>query len=389
MCLDPQTKIFAVIFSTKSLHSPLESLLAVIGSPRYLKGRWPSVKPVISRHFCWIVEQSPPKTMLDFSMFALNPEQIVNWWKASIIIWSEGGWALQNKIKSSAKSRCGRPNFLQLGWKANPWVWLAFLKTLDKYSMVRTKSRGERGSSCLSPLFPLKKSPYCPFMLIEKCTEVMHFIIHWINRWGNLRDSRSSFKKTLWTESKALWMSTFMMQQGGVCFLLRPLAKSWHSRTLNSNSLPFTNAPWPASMRLGMTSLSLKHKSLVIHLYSTLQHDIGLKSWAFCGCAIFSNKISLVCPKKLGRCPFEKNSFTAEHTSPPISSQQALKKPLLYPSGPGDLWLGMEKSTFLISASSKGLQRDIYWSVSNEGPISMMFVSMTALWWLLLPSKSV
>ena len=171
-------------------------------------------------------------------MFAFNPEQSVNWWKASIIIWSEWGWALQNNIKSSANSRCVSPIFLQLGWKANPFVRLAFLKSLDKYSMVSTKRSGDRGSPCLSPLWPLKNSPCCPLMFIEKCTEVIHFIIHLINRGGNLRASRSSFRKAQWTESKALWMSTFMMQQGGVCCLLYPLAKSWHSKTLNSNSLP-------------------------------------------------------------------------------------------------------------------------------------------------------
>jgi len=157
-CLKDQIKIFPMIFSTRSLHSPFVSMLAVIGIPKYLNG---SVNPLMSRHSWCVWEQSPPNTMLDFSMFALSPEHWVKY-NAGLLnarIRSEGRWALLKMIKSSANIRCVKPIFLQWEWNTKPWVWLAFLNSLDRYSMVNTNSKRESGLPAQVLFYPWRNHP--------------------------------------------------------------------------------------------------------------------------------------------------------------------------------------------------------------------------------------
>jgi len=87
-----------------------------------------------------------------------------------------------------------------------------------------------------------------------------------------------------------------MIQLGGLNFLLYPLVRSWHRGTLYRSSLPCTNAHWPSLIMVGKTSLILLQRSLVMVLYMTLQHEMGLKSEAFSGLVVFRIITNLVSP---------------------------------------------------------------------------------------------
>jgi len=71
-CLEAQVVILVVIFSARVLHSTLESLLAVIGSPKYVNGSYPSVNLVKAKHSAFTVVHLPPKTIWDLDKFALS-----------------------------------------------------------------------------------------------------------------------------------------------------------------------------------------------------------------------------------------------------------------------------------------------------------------------------
>jgi len=75
ICLEAQVVILVVIFSTRVLHSTLQSLLAVIGSPKYVNGSCPSVNPVKAKHSAFTVVQLPPNIIWDLDMSALSPVQ--------------------------------------------------------------------------------------------------------------------------------------------------------------------------------------------------------------------------------------------------------------------------------------------------------------------------
>jgi len=105
--------ILDVIFSTSVLHSTLDNLLAVIGSPKYVIGRCPSENPIKSMHSFLTAGLVPPNTIWDFDMLALSPVHVVKRWKASIRSLNDVREALQKMTKSSANMRCVIPNFLQ------------------------------------------------------------------------------------------------------------------------------------------------------------------------------------------------------------------------------------------------------------------------------------
>jgi len=77
ICLEAHVVILTVIFSTRVLHSTLESLLAVIRSPKYVNGGCPLVNPVKPKQSGFSIVQLPPKTIWDLDMFALSPVQCV------------------------------------------------------------------------------------------------------------------------------------------------------------------------------------------------------------------------------------------------------------------------------------------------------------------------
>jgi len=64
------------------------------------------------------------------------------------------------------------------------------------------------------------------------------------------------------------------------------------------------------------------------------------------------------------------------HIIGPVALQEDLKKPLLNPSGPGDLWLGIEKKASLMSKSENGLQMSICCSWDKISPWDMMDASI-------------
>ena len=60
--------------------------------------------------------------------------------------------------------------------------------------MVMTNIKGEKGSFCFNPFFPLKSSPYFPLMLIVKWTKAIQFSIHFVKR-GELKSFQPFTKK--------------------------------------------------------------------------------------------------------------------------------------------------------------------------------------------------
>ena len=86
-----------------------------------------------------------------------------------------------------------------------------------------------------------------------------------------------------------------------------------------------------------------------MHLYSTLQQEMGRKSLADYGSEVLGSKINLVPLVLIGNTLVLKICLIAEHTKGPVCSHVDLKNPLLKPSGPGDLMFGMEKIVDLIS----------------------------------------
>ena len=73
ICLAAQVMILAVIFSTSVLHSSLESLLVVIGSPRYVNGGCPLMNPINSRQSSFSFVLLPPNIILGFGHIFFEP----------------------------------------------------------------------------------------------------------------------------------------------------------------------------------------------------------------------------------------------------------------------------------------------------------------------------
>ena len=85
--------------------------------------------------------------------------------KPYFMILMESKFPLQKIVKSSTKAKCVRCKRLHRGWNLKPSALLAFIRILDRYSISKTKSRGNIGSPCLNPLLALKTSKGLPLMV--------------------------------------------------------------------------------------------------------------------------------------------------------------------------------------------------------------------------------
>ena len=159
------------------------------------------------------------------------------------------GSALQNKMRSSANIKCVKLRPLHWGWYLKFLAWLICCMDLEKYSIVSTKSKEERGSPCLKPWPPSNEPQSWPFIWTENVTEETHFIIHDAKMGRNFRPTRRSCKKPQCIESNAFCRSILSIQRGEICCLWYPSAKSWQMRMLYRISRPLTNAPWLWWMR--------------------------------------------------------------------------------------------------------------------------------------------
>ena len=177
-CLHDHVFILAVILSTKHLHSSLVSLLAVMGMPKYLNGRDPFWNPVTRKMSCSVFSLHPLSTIADLSKFTVSPVLAENDWKASIRSFTDFTSAAQKSMRSSVNIRWVRLSFLQLGWYLSEGLVHAIWRARERYSMVRTNKRGDKGSPYLSPRPPWKCPAVPPFRLIVKLTVVRHVVIH-------------------------------------------------------------------------------------------------------------------------------------------------------------------------------------------------------------------
>ena len=89
--------------------------------------------------------------------------------------------------------------------------------------------------------------------------------------------------------------------------------------------LPLTKAVWLELIKSLKQDLSLSARILVIHLYSTLQHAIGLNSVIEEGLGTLGTKVMIVELTSFKRELEWKKDFTAEHTSLPTMGQAFLK----------------------------------------------------------------
>jgi len=113
---------------------------------------------------------------------------------------------------------------------------------------------------------------------MEKVRVLMHSLIHDSHLSGKPIFLIIEIIKSLLTLSNTLCKSVFTQQSMGAFFflksLIRPCARSEQSLIY----LPFRKALWFGDMSSVITACSLLLSSLDVTLYSTLQHDIGLKS---------------------------------------------------------------------------------------------------------------
>ncbi|KAJ0436322.1 hypothetical protein HanIR_Chr15g0728571 [Helianthus annuus] len=103
---------------------------------------------------------------------------------------------------------------------------------------------------------------------------------------------------------------------------------------------------------------------LLIHLYTTLQHAIGLKSETFRGVSSFGTRAITVALTSLSNLPLWKKSLIALHTSGPTIFQAALKNFEEKPSGPGAFrssilniasFISSDVTALTMCSTSKGL----------------------------------
>src|SRR4051812_3863710 len=91
---------------------------------------------------------------------------------------------------------------------------------------------------------------------------------------------------------------------------------------------------------MGKQTWSLVARILVIHLYRTLQQEIGLKWVISVGFGHFGTRVIHVEFRDLRSLPLKKNSVMACTTSAPSIDHVDLKNSTVYPSGPGALFEG-------------------------------------------------
>ena len=101
---------------------------------------------------------------------------------------------------SSAYCRIGKspPKLSEMGCVNTP-ISQTLLTILCKRSVARTKSNGERGSSCLTPILHLKIFPGVPLSRTEDVPEPRMFSIHFIHFDG---------KPLCFITSRMAWCST-------------------------------------------------------------------------------------------------------------------------------------------------------------------------------------
>jgi len=148
-----------------------------------------------------------------------------------------------NTIKSSANIKCTILLFLHWGWNLKPDLVLAFSNNWDKHSIIKTNSRGNNGSPCLSPLPPSNLSKVAPFMCILKVGVDIQAMIQVMNVGGKFKLVSIFSTHSQYTESYAFLKSIFIMHLADMFFLVYPLTISWQRSTLNNSSLPATKAP--------------------------------------------------------------------------------------------------------------------------------------------------
>jgi len=107
-------------------------------------------------------------------------------WNASIRCFTDLTFAAQNNIRLSVNIKWTKSCFLQPGWCLKDELVLAIFSALERYSIVKTKRRGDKGPPCLSPLPPWKCPTAHLFRLIVKLIIAKQVIIHSMKMGGTI-----------------------------------------------------------------------------------------------------------------------------------------------------------------------------------------------------------
>lgn len=128
------------------------------------------------------------------------------------------------------------------------------------------------------------------------------------------------------TVSKAFRKSTLRAHWGGPVLRWALCMSSWVRRMASEIFLPGRKADCDGPMTSASAALSLITMTLEIHLYRTLQHDIGRKSFMQEGFSTLGTSAIRVAFTHRGKQLAVKKYLTAARKSGPIMLQQCLKK---------------------------------------------------------------
>jgi len=159
---------------------------------------------------------------------------------------------------------------------------------LCRWSIARTKGRGDRGSPCLTPLLDSKSLPGKPFRRTDDVPEERMSFIQWFHFPRKPLATKISKMASCSTVSKALAKSNFRR----IIFLL----ERWHwwrySKAHVKKScidLPCRNPYWFLCITLRITFCSLMPS--IKNFMAELSRDIGLKSLTFSGFCFLGTKV--------------------------------------------------------------------------------------------------
>jgi hypothetical protein len=148
--------------------------------------------------------------------------------------------------------------------------------------------------------------------------------------------------------------------------------------------LPGMKADWVLLTIESTIGSILFERILVMHLYTTLQQAIGLKSPITVTFGFFGTKVKIVAFTSFRSIPVSKKTFNSYHHICPHNIPWSLEKINRITSVPGDLLVFMLKIVSLISSAETSLSNIAALSIETTGDTSWLtqatFSSENTIW---------
>jgi hypothetical protein len=157
----------------------------------------------------------------------------------------------------------------------------------------------------------------------------MHILIHVITHYGIVIASNPARINSQLTVSKAFLQSIFMAQLGGPLLRWELCISSCVSRIASDIFRHGRKAYCEGPMISSKAFFNLETIILDMHLYRTLQQEIGRKSFMQDGFSTLGTRATLVALTQRGRELLVKKYLVAAMKSTPIIDQHFLKKKVL------------------------------------------------------------